>query len=190
MSKFDHRRRERYEEILRQLPDMEARPHVGPADLEEVAKVFKGLPELSFPINSSGELLDQLGEDGLEVEGMKVDPSRMLKYMPAHYFPIPTLVNLVEKMGALVRENRKHVDIPTEMNALRRQLPKLQFPIENVEQLMAQVGDKTYTFQGGPVQSREIRERIPDYIFPIESRPDFDAKVRHLMATRPLIVAD
>ena len=169
---------------------MEHAPHVGAAELEEIGNVLQALPPLRFPINSGGELLDQLGEQEIVIVGVEVDAARMLKYMPASYFPLASLENFVEKMAELIRDNRTVVDIDEELTNLRQQLPELRFPIRAREELLEQVGDKAYSFRGGDVRPKDIVHRVPERLFPIESREDFEAKIGHLIATRPLIVGE
>jgi hypothetical protein len=191
MSNFDHRDNPRVAEVLKALPKMAHVPHVGAADLEEVRKVLAGLPALKYPIASAGELLDQLKGHDIQIEGGPVDPARMIKYVPSHYFPLTSPENFVEKMAELIRANRKAVDVPGELASIHKQLPRLSFPIQTADELLKQVGaDKTYKFQGGDVKPPAIMHRIPAQIFPIESETDFDGKIGALMWTRPLIVRD
>jgi hypothetical protein len=191
MSDFDHRRHPRVAEILQRMPAMEHPPHVGPSDLEEVELVVRALPPLRFPINSAGELLDQLRGHEIMVVEHRVDAARMIKYLPPHYFPLASMENFVEKMATLVRENRKAVDVPQEIANIHRQLPPLRYPIRSADELTEQVGaDRTYRFQGGRVRIGDIKHRLPAEMFPINSDEDFDAKIGQLMRNRPLIVKD
>lgn len=167
-----------------------SRPYVGPTEFAEVEKVLVALPAMEYPIASAGELIEKLGGDGarIPIEGVEVSPRRMVKYMPAWYFPIVDEANFIEKMAELVRLNRKPVNIPEELASLREQLPSLEFPIQNTEHLLDMVGpDTRYIFRGRPVSAREIMHRIPADVFPIDSQDDFEFKIGRLMGTRPLI---
>jgi hypothetical protein len=192
-SPYDHRNRPEVQQLLKSLPAVEHIPVVGAADLREIVKVFAGIPELKYPVNSAGELIAQLDQHGrgIEIVGMGVDPLRMIKYMPAYYFPIASVENFIEKMAELVRANRKVTDVPTELARLTRQLPQLNFPINDADHLLKSVGrDRTYVFQGLPIKPDEMVKRIPREYFPITSQEDFENKVSQLMQTRDLIVKE
>jgi hypothetical protein len=190
--KYDPRRLEETEVLLKRLPPCKYKPLVGPADLREIEKIFGGLPNLRFPINSAGELIEKLGSGkSLEIVGMTVNPLRMIKYMPFYYFPIASLENFIEKLAQLIRENRKQSDIPRELVRIKRQLGKLRFPISNSEQLLRSVKDrKQVMFQGRPIRLEDLIDRIPSGFFPIRSSEEFDSKVGRAIATRPLIVKE
>jgi hypothetical protein len=163
---------------------------VGAADLREIVKVFASLPDLEFPINSAGEFIEKLGgsDKTLAMAGIEVDPMRMIKYMPAYYFPIPTIENFIEKLAELVRANRKQVNIPKELETIRHQLPEMRFPIENAGELVRMLGSRhRYKFQGRDVYPEEIIKRIPAEFFPVASKREFESKIIRLMAALPLI---
>jgi hypothetical protein len=192
-SQYDVRYTPQVEELLRQLPKFEYRPLVGEYSLRGIAIVFKALPDLEFPINSAGELIEKLGGSGttLRVVGMDVDPLRMIKYMPAHYFPLASVENFVEKMAELIRENRYQVDVPVEIENVRNQVRGLlTYPIESREALSEMLArrNRTFTFQGRRVELAEIIKRVPEDYFPIRNEPNFLSVVRNLMVNRPLIV--
>lgn len=193
-NKYDVRRDPEVQGLLAKLPKSRYVPLVGSADLREVAKVLPAIAGLDFPINSAGELIEKLGgaDKQFAIEGTPVDPLRMIKYMPAYYFPIASMENLVEKLAELVRANRKKVDVQAELASLRRQLPNLKFPIGNAKELVKAVSahGRHVTFQGGVVDVEKIMERVPSNIFPITSQNDFEGKVGALMASRPLIEKD
>jgi hypothetical protein len=193
-NRLDYRHHPEAIELRKRLPDMRFTPLVGATDLREIVKVFENLPNLVYPINSAGELIEQLGggEKMLNIAGAEVDLLLIIKRMPAYYFPVASSENFVEKMADLIRANRKQTDVPTQLMWIKRQLPPLDFPIESSEQLLKALGDRqSIVFQGNDVDAREILERIhKPSLFPIESQEDFDRKVAGLMAARELIVKD
>ena len=190
---YAFRNHEGRKEILQRLPKMEYEPLVGHFFLQEIAKVFRGLPKLEFPINSAGELIHKLGGDEklLEIEDMEVNPLRMIKYMPAYYFPVASMENLVEKMAELIRANQKQIDIPTVLENLRSQLPKMHYPIRSADEFLEILGKrKQYNFMGQSIYPAEMLKRVPENFFPIESQEELEKKVLLLLHTRPLIVKD
>jgi hypothetical protein len=193
-NRLDTRNDEEVKRLLQKLPPLQYTPLIGAPDLQEVAKVFEGLPELQYPINSASELIEKLGgaDRKLNIVEMEVDPVRMIKYMPAYYFPIVSPENFIEKMGELIRVNRKQVDVNEELAHVKRQLSGLKFPIDDPAHLLRQVMShgKRFTFQGGRVDPRQIMDRIPPYVFPIQSQEDFDNKISALMLNRPLLVKE
>ena len=193
MAERDFREDAQVKRLLTRLPRMEHAPLVTGADLVEVLKVLQVLPELKFPINSGGQLIAELGGAGqrYDVVGVTMSPLRMIKYMPAHYFPIASMENFVEKLAELINQNRPQIDVQAELTGLRRQLPELKFPIASPDELLDLVGSsRRYRFRGGSVRPGEIVKRIPPEMFPIESQVDFNRKIAHLIRTIPLIVAD
>jgi len=196
-NKFDRRQDLKAQALFKKIPGLKHTPLVGAADLEEILKVFEAIPEWHFPIESAGQLIDKHGgpDQKLNIAGVEVDPLRMIKYMPAYYFPIVSMENFVEKMAELIRQNRKQVDVPKELEnikaQIREQIPEFKFPIPNAEALLKMVSRRQqFTFQGGHVDPKQIMQRIPSDYFPIESEEDFDKKIGQLMSTRPLIVKD
>lgn len=191
-SRYDVRDDPRAQELLGKLPSVRFKPVVGAAELEEIVKVFDALPEIEFPVTSAGELIDKLGGSGkmLDIVRVSVDPMRMIKYMPAYYFPIASMENFIEKMAELVRQNRKEVDIPRDLAGIKQQLPSLRYPINSQDDLQRMVGIRGYKFRGREVTAEQIMHRLPADFFPVRSEEDFDAKVSRLMATRPLIEKD
>lgn len=190
---FDYRQDPEVRALLGDFPPLQHLPLVGKADLAEARKVFRVLPALDYPIVSAGQLLDLLGgaDARLEIEGVSVDPARMIKYVPASFFPIVGPENLLEKMAELIRAHRKQVKVYEELTRIKRQLPGLRFPVGSADELLGQIGSRqSIRFQGGAVLPRKVMERVPDSIFPIESEEDFDRKIGHLMLTRPLITGD
>lgn len=192
-SKLDPRNNIRVTEIVNRLAKVEYIPLVHEADLLEIEKVFKSMPDLKFPINSAAELVEKLGGSGklYEIAEVKVDPLRMIKYMPAYYFPIASMENYIEKMAELVRANRKKVDLPTELAAINEKLPRLKFPIKSGEDLYGQLQDKgQYRFQGRSVESKSMIARIPAQMYPFKSQKDFEQKIMYTMMYKPLIIKD
>ncbi len=190
-AQFDRRNNPVTDELIKKLPRVKHRPLVSVSDLEEVEKVFRALPELDFPINSAGELIDKLGKKDIKIAGVPVDPLRMIKYMPAYYFPIASVENLTEKMAELIRSNRKQVDLPRELAAIRRQLPPLKFPVDDADGFLKMIGTRSrYQFRGREVMAEEMVKRLPKGFFPVRSQEDLERKIAYVMANRPLIVKD
>jgi hypothetical protein len=177
--------------LLKQLPETKVTPLVGADELREIVEVMKGVPRLSFPINSAGELMAAIGDHQVRVVGMDVDPFRMVKYMPAYYFPIASMENFLEKLAELVRANRKVSDVPAELTGLKKQLPPLRYPIANADDLLKAVAPRTsIRFQGVTVQPASMRRYLVPELFPIQNEADFDRKVGHLITSRPLITRE
>jgi hypothetical protein len=171
----------------------EHRPLIGRSDIDDLRMVMNALPALRFPVNSAGELLDQLGGNDaqLQVDGVPMAVEIKLKLMPAYYFPIVSIENFVEKMAELIRTHRKTPDVTKEVAAIRREVPKLEFPIRDSAELVERLGPgRSYTFQGKKVQPKAIAHRLPDHMFPISSEEDFEHKISALMRARPLVVRD
>lgn len=188
--RLDPRSHGDFNDLLSRMPKFRVVPLVGSADLRELRVLMPYLEKLEYPINSAGELIEQIGgsDASFDVYDVKVEPMRMIKYMPAYYFPVASLENLVEKMAELVRANRKAVDLPTELAELRRQLPPMRFPIEDRNQLLKQIGtERSFRFQGVPYRPSEVIDRVPESAFPLQSAEDFELKVGELMLHRPLI---
>jgi hypothetical protein len=188
--RLDPRSHAGFDEILGQMPQFKVTPLVGPSDLRELRILMPHLENLQYPVDSAAELVEQLGgsDTAFEIYGVRVEPIRMIKYMPAYYFPVASIENLVEKMAELVRANRKVVDLPTEIANLREQTPELQFPIEDRDQLLAQIGgERMVRFQGVAYPAKDVVGRVPDRAFPVQSREHFEQITGELMIHRPLI---
>lgn len=189
MSKLDVRKHPQYSAAAARMPFLTRRPLVGHRDLEELAPVVDALPELSFPINSAGELLDQIGDDTtLSVLDMRVDPVRMIKYMPAYYFPIASYENLVEKMAELMRRNRRHVDAPKYAEKMKQKFRRVQFPIDDVQQL-ERLLERTPEFNigGKTMKTQRTLGALPKDFFPIRSQDEFEQKAIRFLRNMPLI---
>jgi hypothetical protein len=193
-NRLDYRHHPQARRLREQLPKMQYVPLVGATDLREITRVFAGLPPLEYPINSAGQLLSQLGdgEKPIPIAGMEVNVLLIIKRMPAYYFPIASPENFVEKMAELIRANRKQVDAPAELLALKTQLPELRFPIDDPDELVRQVGDRrTVRFRGRDMEIADVMRRFDAAgVFPIQSADDFDRKVATLMATREIVIGD
>lgn len=191
---YDPKRDQEAEKLLSGISGLRFRPLVNGADLREVRKVLDVLPKLELPIHSAGELIERLGgaERYLDVVGVEVNPLRMIKYMPAYYFPITSLENLIEKMAELVRQNRPQVDVPAELGSLKKALPDLKFPIETADEMLSQVKERqaTIRFRGQVMDPEVVVKEAPPGFFPIRSQDEFDQKVAQAMRDRPLIVKD
>jgi hypothetical protein len=189
-SVHDMRDRPETQALLRGMPAMASAPMVQAVELAEVRKVVDALPRLEFPINSAGALADQIDrhDQPIMVSGIRVDVARMLKYMPAYYFPIASYDNFVEKMADLIRQNRPQIDIPAEAKKLREQLPAFTFPIQSKADFARAIATgRTYRFQGGPVDVTWALGQVPEQLFPIRSEADLHSKLMRLIARRPLI---
>lgn len=192
-SKYDVSAFPEVDEVLKQLPSMQYKPLVGVHTLREVSKVLQALPELEFPVNSAGELISKLGGSGatFEIVQIEVDPVRMIKYMPAHYFPVANVENLIEKMGELIEQNRRHIDVPAELKNIKRQLDSvLEYPIESKNAFLKMVSgaNRNFNFQGRQVVPEKMMDRVPEDIFPIRSEEEFFSKIKTLMVSRELVV--
>jgi len=192
-SYFDVRHGSEVKELLKKIPKVRHQPLVGAADLREVAKVFEAIPSLTYPINSGAELINQLGggDKIFKIAEVDVDPVRMIKYMPAYYFPIVSVENFTEKMAELVRANRKQTDVPAALKDVKKQLPKLKFPIGSADELHKALGStKSVKFGGKALATKDLVGKVRSGFFPLNSQDDFDRKVSELLATRDLIVKD
>ncbi|MFL5608785.1 MAG: hypothetical protein ACJ8AD_20180 [Gemmatimonadaceae bacterium] len=193
-SKYDRRKDPEVQALAKKIPGLKHAPLVGAADLVEINKVFAGLPRLNFPINSAGEMIDQLdaADKRVKVEGIEVDPGRMIKYMPAYYFPVASMENFVEKMAELIRENRNKVNVPAELAGIKKtikaQAPNFKYPIKSADDLLSAIGRGKFTFGGADVDTKKAAAQIPAHYFPITSETDFDAKMSALMLSQPLVV--
>jgi hypothetical protein len=165
------------------------------SDLAEADKIMPHLEKLKYPIESPTGLLDQMGGHNvtLTIEGVEVSPRRMLRYVPANYFPITSTENFRSKIAALIREQRDKVDIRREVESLHKQLPRLKYPITGHSQLVSQLGRKRFRFFGRTVVPEIAVYHVPASTFPIKTQQDFHNKIRLLvqaMANRPIIGAD
>lgn len=192
MSQLDVRKHSEYARALSRIPQIKLRPLVGSHDLEEIAIITGVIPELSFPINSAGEFLDQIGEDKtLSVMGMDVDPVRMIKYMPAYYFPIVSYENLVEKMADLMHANRRRIDIPAYTEKIKEKMKEATFPIRTPEEMERLLWNTpSFNIGGRTMHTRKIIAQLPHDFFPVRDLGDLEAKSIRYLITRPLIEKD
>ena len=189
---LDFRKHPDYADALSRLKQVKLRPLVAPSELAEIGLVMEALPDLEFPIGSAGELLDQIGEDRrLEVVGLKTDPARMIKYMPAYYFPVSSYENFVEKMAELIRLNRRDFDSEKVREKIREKAREIEFPIKHRDALMRALKETpVFNVAGRKMDTAAVVKDLPDDFFPIESHDDLEVKgLRHLRG-RPLIEAD
>jgi len=108
--------------------------------------------------------------------------------MPAYYFPIFSKENLIEKMAEIIRINQKYIDIPKEIENLKKQLPKLKYPISSGEELVEILGEKVaYKFEKKSFNLERVVEQIPSDYFPIKSENEFYEKTARLMAIWPFV---
>ena len=186
------RSREEEDGSLDRLPPMKFEPLVGPDDLREVAKVFRAIPALEYPIGSAGELIAKLGgrDRTFQIARVRTAPFRMVKYMPAYYFPIVSVENFVEKMAELIRANRKPVDLPAAVASLKHQLPQLTFPIATMNELLRQIGKRSIVYGATTLDPAKVAVHVPAEYFPLKSERDFEVMIRRMLLTRPLIAPD
>lgn len=192
MSKFDVRRHPRYQKAMERLPKAKLRPLVGPRELDELELVLRVVPDLEFPINSGGELLDQIGEGRtLPVLEMDVDPVRMIKYMPAYYFPIASYENLVEKMAELVRQNRRAFDEEKVSKKIKEKVGRTRFPINTPDELERALGrTPEFNVAGRKMKTRDTIGTLPRDFFPVKDVSDLQRKAVAYLQRRPLIEKD
>lgn len=189
MRKFDHRASPEYRELVQRAPKPVKHAHVGANELRELLPVLEALPDLTFPINSAGELLDALGrDDTLSIVGVKVNPALLIKRMPAYYFPVASYDNLIEKMAELVRANRTRVDPALHAENLRRKLPKLSFPITSAKELAESVkGIDSFPLGDRRVDLKAAIGLLPKDFFPVRDQRDLERKTLRFVSSRPLI---
>lgn len=191
MSKLDVRKHPEYAAAAARIRPLKKRPLVGHRELEELSVVTATLPELSFPINSAGELLDQLEGKALSVLDMEVDAVRMIKYMPAYYFPIASYENFVEKMAELMRANRRQVDEPKYVKKIKEKLRGAKFPIEDAAQLeRALERTPEFNVSGKKMKTKETLRSLPKDFFPIRDSGELERKAIRFLRNRPLIEKD
>jgi len=190
-SRFDPRQEPKVNDLLKPFSGATHAPFVQEADLREARLVTDALPQLDFPINSKGELIDKLEKSGkkIEIEGITIDPASMVHRVPSSYFPLVSMENFLEKIAELIRNNRTKVDPVTELPKIKRQLPEMRYPITSVDELVQQLGpERPYKYGRATILPRQIARRISVDIFPIESQEDFDRKIAHLIVNKPLVV--
>jgi hypothetical protein len=127
-----------YAALVGKLGPMKHAPAVPAARLRDVSRLVANLPSLSFPIDSAGELAARLGGENrtVDVFGVPMRLKTLLRGMPAHYFPIASAENFVEKCASLLTRSRRTVNLTRELGRIRPHLPKLTFPIASVEALL------------------------------------------------------
>jgi len=78
----------------------------------------------------------------------------------------------------------KQIDVPTQITAVKAQLPGLKFPIANAQSLLTQLQGRTYTFMGKAVTASVGVSHIPATLFPFSSAADLESKISSTIATR------
>jgi hypothetical protein len=81
--------------------------------------------------------------------------ARLVQGLPAQFFPVASIENLVEKMGERIRQSRGTVNLMKELGRLRPHLPKLQFPVPNRDALLESFASVTSL----PVESPNLPAR-------------------------------
>ncbi len=192
MSRLDVRKHPEYAATVARIPQLKQRPLVGHRELQELTIVTGALPPLKFPINSAGELIDQFGERNvLHFQDMKVDPVRMIKYMPAYYFPIASYENFVEKMAELLRANRREMDEPKYTRKMKEKFRGVKFPIMNATQLDRAIGGTpTFNISGKKMDTKATVRALPEDFFPIRNQKDLEVKAIRFLRSQPLIEKD
>jgi len=179
------------EALFRKLPESRYRPLVKRPDLDEVVRVYDVLPpDLDYPINSAGELIEKLGGPGktFRLDHVELDPLYLVKLMPAYYFPIADAANFTEKMAELIRENRK-ISPPGEADEIVGKLD-LRFPISDRAALLGALTGQSVSWRGETLEPNEWIERVPEQAFPITSYDDFRSLTATLLLSRPIVVGE
>lgn len=192
MTELDIRKHPDYAESLSRLKQVKLRPLVAPSELAEIGLVTDALPALEFPVDSAGELLDQIGEGRcLAIVGLKTDPVRMIKYMPAYYFPISSYENFVEKMAELIRANRRDFDADKVRTKIKEKARGIEFPIKERDALMRALQETpVFNVAGRKMDTAAAVKDLPEGFFPVESYDDLEVKALRYLRRRPLIEAD
>jgi hypothetical protein len=191
-SKHDYRNSPPYREAAGKVRRLQGRPLVGSHALREIALITEALPELKFPINSAGELLDQLGDDSTRpVLGMALDPALLIKRMPAYYFPIASYENFVEKMNELMNANRRTVDRPKYERKIKEKFRGAKYPIGSPAELERVLGETPrFNINGHKMDTRKTISQLPEDFFPIRDEKDLKRKAFFFLSRRPLIERD
>lgn len=177
--------------LLKRISGLKYKPYVHSADLVDILEIFKALPVLQsadiYPIASAGDLLIKLGDHrkGFNIDGMKIDPSFVIKNMPSYYFPIFDVANFIEKIAELFKQHRARIDVTKELETLKTQIGRrLNFPIKDVKQLVDMLGSSnSYTLAGRTVTAAEVLDIVPPELFPIKNEDDFYDKVTFMLSS-------
>ena len=189
--------------LLKQLPARSYALALGAVDTRRVIKIFSALPPLQYPINSAGELIEKLGgrDASLTIAGRTVRPARIVGKLPAYYFPIASFENFAEKIAGAIRAMKRGAKASatakssvriaasssmrsrsTEVDALRAQLPPLQFPIRNADALIdALKAGGPYRFRNRTIAPHTLKALLPANMFPIPSMHEFLSRVSALI---------
>jgi hypothetical protein len=175
--------------MLRKLPAQRYRPFVTPANLRDVVAIFAEFPPLLYPINSAGELIEKLGGQYtiINVFNIPIKLTRIVKAMPAHYYPIASTENFVEKMAELLHQNLQGVRLSKALGKVRRQLPKMQFPINSGDELLSMFPTEFSIVVGRRIfSSSQIKWWVDRYLdsnmFPIRSEEALYGKAQRIIA--------
>jgi hypothetical protein len=174
-------------DLLRGVRRLNHAPLVEGARLRAAVYLLTSLPPLEYPINSAGELVGKYLTAGFRIKmgSAEIDPSQAIKYMPAHYFPIASPENFIEKIAELLKRSRVRLDAPAELSELEKQLPVLHYPIAGRSELIKQLSVKReYHFRGHVVDSSQAAKGFPKSYFPIRSQQDFHDKIVALITSR------
>jgi hypothetical protein len=111
-------------------------------DVPEILTALAGLSRLRFPIKSAAALKTQLpgGRNQISLGEFRVDLQAAINAVPASYFPITSLENLISKAQSFFLENEHRIGIPSLIApTLRRVAGALRYPVTGVEQIRAVV---------------------------------------------------
>jgi hypothetical protein len=187
--------------LLKQLPARSYALALGAVDTRRVIRIFSALPPLQYPINSAGELIEKLGgrDASLTIAGRTVRPGQIVGKLPAYYFPIASFENFAEKIAGAIRAKRSGAKASattrssvriaastrprsTEIDALRAQLPPLQFPIRDADVLIdALKAGGPYRFRNRTIAPHTLKALLPANMFPIASMHEFLSRVSALI---------
>jgi len=160
-----------------------------PGQGRRLAAVFllRSLKPLHYPISSGTELTEQLQGSRIRFMGLTIETKRATDRIPAHYFPIASGENFVEKIADLLKGSRLPRSVRSDLKTLARQLPSFQYPISDSAELMRQLSPvREVQFRGRRIDPRNSINSIPRQVFPIQSKNDFAFKVAALVGARAL----
>jgi hypothetical protein len=181
---------------FKELGPMRHQPLVARKRLNDVRALVADMPALAYPIHSAGELLEMLGGKSrvIDIFGVPMYASRLIKGMPAHYFPIVSPDNFAEKIAELLNISRRTVVLVKELGRIRPHLPDLPFPLHGVDDVLKAFASVDSLPASSPrlpqghqtiVSQSEIRTWIIDNmtpdLFPIHTEEELYEKALRLV---------
>jgi hypothetical protein len=158
-----------------------------------LAAIFlvRRLGPFHYPIQSSTELTEQIRKERIRFMGLTIHTKRALTQISAHYFPIASFDNFVEKVADLLKGSRLPRSVRLELRTMAEQLPQFRYPIPDSAELTRQISSsgEEIQFRGRRFDLRNSNmpiDSIPRELFPIKSRNDFAFKVAALAGARAL----